>query len=84
MTLTKRPFEDIVGKGEKWWSPAFSPFLTMFSTLSKTKTIILSTFIVYNAFNLNQSKILSFELTLIIQSLPFKNLNPFPNDKFQI
>ena len=33
-TVRKKPFEN-VGKGEKCWYPAFSPFPTMFSTLPK-------------------------------------------------
>ena len=35
MTLPKRDFENIVAKLRKCWIPAFSPFVTMFSNLSK-------------------------------------------------
>ena len=35
MTLYKRPFENILGKGENAGKPTFSPFPTMFSTLHK-------------------------------------------------
>ena len=50
------------GKRRKCWLPAFSPFPTMFSTLSTSKTIILATFILLsaNVFNLDQAEILSF------------------------
>ena len=59
MTLSENPFENMVGKGE---SAPFSPFPTMFSTLSKTKIVILANFIFSspNTFNLDQSRILSF------------------------
>ena len=58
--LGKKPFQNIVGKGEIW-QPAFSPFPTMFSTLSKTEIIIYVTFILSsaNAFNLVKVKFLS-------------------------
>ena len=62
MTLRKKPFEKIVGKGENAVNPAFSPLSTMFSTLLKTNFNFSVTFILSsaNAFNLNQSKNLSF------------------------
>ena len=49
-------------KRRKCWKPAFSPFPTMFSTLSKTKIIMSSNSILLsaNAFNLDQSKNLMF------------------------
>ena len=58
-TLRKKPLENIVRKGE---NAAFSPFPTMFSTLSRTKIMIVATFNLSsaNAFNLDQSRILSF------------------------
>ena len=48
------------GKRRKCWLPAFSPFPTMFSTLSKTEILILATFILLpaNAFNLVSSNFL--------------------------
>ena len=50
------------GERRKSWKPAFSPFSTMFSTLSKKKIIILDDFVLSsaNALNLDQSGILSF------------------------
>ena len=66
----KRQFNDPVKeafwkhcrKRRKCWEPAFSPFPTMFSTLSKTNFNFSPAFILSsaNAFNLDQSKILSF------------------------
>ena len=49
-------------KRRKCWLPAFSPFPTMFSILSKTWIIILATMNLSsaNAFNLVKAKILSF------------------------
>ena len=49
------------GKRRKCWKPAFSPILTIFSTLSKTKIIIYVTFILSsaNTFNLDKVKFLS-------------------------
>ena len=35
------------GKGRKYWFPAFSVYLTMFSTLSRTKFIIWATLTLY-------------------------------------
>ena len=51
------------GKRRKCWKPAFSPILTIFSTLSKTKIIIYVTFILSsaNTFNLDKVKFLSSE-----------------------
>ena len=62
MILGKKPFEKTVEKGENAGNPAFSCFPTVFSTLTKTKIIVFSTSILSsaNAFNLDQSKILSF------------------------
>ena len=58
--------------------PAFSPFPTMLSTLSKTGIIILATlnFSSANALNLFKAKILSFgqELTHYHTTLTLKNL----------
>ena len=57
-TLTKRPFENIMGKGEnggKCWLAPFSPFPIIFSTHPKTFNLSSA-----NAFNLDQSKNLSF------------------------
>ena len=55
-TLRKTALKNTVGKGERF--PAFSPFPTMFSTLSQGDIIILATFYVMsaNAFNFVQSK----------------------------
>ena len=46
----------------KCWKPAFSPLLTMFSTLLEREIIISAIFTLSsaNAFSLNQSKILPF------------------------
>ena len=55
------------GKRRKCWKPAFSPFPTVFSNLTRREIIILtaSNLSSANAFNLDQAKILSFgkELT---------------------
>ena len=68
------------GKRRKCWLPAFSPFPTMFSTVPKTNfnfsvRIILSS---AYAFNLDQSKILSFGKKLGSQCLLV--LNCFENE----
>ena len=62
MTLRKQSIENIVGKGKKMLVIAFPPFRTMFSTLSKTKIIILATSYLSsaNALNLLKSKKLLF------------------------
>ena len=59
-TLRKITFENIVGK--KCWLPAFFPFSMIFSNLLKTNLNFWVTFILSsaNAFNLDQSNILSF------------------------
>ena len=56
----KEAFRKHCGKRRKCWLSAFSPFLTMFSTLHKTNFKLSITFILSfaNAFNLDQSKIL--------------------------
>ena len=61
-TLHKKPSETIVGKGENAGNQQIFPFSTMFSTLSKTNFKFSVTFILSpaNAFNFDQSKILSF------------------------
>ena len=58
----KQAFSKHCGKRRKCWKPAFSPFPTMFSALSKTKIIIYVTFILSsaNAFNLDKVKFLLF------------------------
>ena len=48
-TLKKKAFENILGKGEKCWLPAFSPFPTMFSTCPKTNYNFLVTFFFFLA-----------------------------------
>ena len=55
----KKVFWKHCGKRRKCWIPAFSSFPTMFSTLSKTKIIILANFTLAsaNAFNLDQTEI---------------------------
>ena len=60
--LKKEGFEKHCGKRRKCWQPAFSPFPTLFSTLSKKEYVILATFNLSsaNAFKLVTSKILSF------------------------
>ena len=60
--LEKEAFWKHCGKRRKCWSPAFSPFPTMFSTLPKSNFNFWVTFILSsaNAFNLDQSKNLSF------------------------
>ena len=63
----EKHFGKYCGKRRKCLLPAFSPFPTMFSTLSKTEIIILATFnlLSANAFNLDHFRIFSFgkELT---------------------
>ena len=56
-------FENTEGKEENAWLPAFSPFLTVFSTLSNTEILILAAFNLSsaNALNLLQSRKLSFD-----------------------
>ena len=62
MTLKKKALENTVGKGENTGKPAFSPFPTVLSTLSKRAMVMLTAFNLpsANAFNLIMSKILSF------------------------
>ena len=50
------------GKRRKCWYTVFSPFATVFSTLSKREIVILAKFNLSsaNAFNLALSKLLSF------------------------
>ena len=54
-------FGEYCGKRRKCWSPAFSPFPTMFSAFSKTNFKLLVTFILSSAhgINLNGSKLWS-------------------------
>ena len=61
MTLGKKPFKNIVGKGEKAGNQHFSPFTTMFSKLLTTNFnfLVTSTMSSANAFNFEQAKILS-------------------------
>ena len=61
-TLSEKPIEKIKGKGENAGYHHFFLFPTLFSTLSRTKIIFLSTFMCSSAyvFSLDQSKILSF------------------------
>ena len=54
-TLRKKPFENIAGKRENaGYHQHFSPFPTMFSTLSRTELVICDAFILSSAsaFNL--------------------------------
>ena len=53
MIPEKKPVENIVGKGENAGNQHFSPFPTVFFTVSKTEIIILVIFIL-------SSKLLSF------------------------
>ena len=61
----------MAGKRSKCWLPAFSPFPTIFSILPKSHFNLLFTFILSpaNAFDLDQSSILSFSIELIVNSL---------------
>ena len=58
----KESFWKHCGKWTKCWLPAFFPFATMFSTLSKTYFSFWATFSLSsaNALNLDSSKIVSF------------------------
>ena len=53
MTLTKTPFENIVGKGENAGNLHFLVFPHNVSTRTKTKTIILETLTLSSASALN-------------------------------
>ena len=69
-----RDFENIVGKVENAGDQHFSPFPTMFSTLPKPIFNTSFTFILSsaNAFNLDHSKILSFDKELnVIHNITF-------------
>ena len=73
----KKPLENIVGKGENAGNQHFLLFPTLFSTLSKTNFKFLFTFILSpaDAFNLDQSKILSFGKELIMpQTAPCQEI----------
>ena len=69
----EKAFENILRKGENAGNPAFSPFPTMFSTCSRINFNFSVTFILSstNAFNLEQSKNLSYgkEVTKNVLSL---------------
>ena len=58
----KKAFWKHCGKRRKCWSPAFSPFPTMFSTLPKTNFNFSFTFVLSsaNTFNLEQPKKIPF------------------------
>ena len=47
------------GKKRKWWKPAFSPFVTMFSTLARTNLTNFN-LLSANAMHLDQAEILLF------------------------
>ena len=71
-TLAKEAFWKHCGKRWKSWKPAFSPFPTMFSIHSKKNSfffcfcLVTYTLSYANAFNLDQSKSLSFGIELNI------------------
>ena len=71
MTLNNTPFEKIVGKGENVGNQHFLLFPKMFSTQLKIKIVKLAnfTFSSANAFNLDQSKILSFGKEIEIKEI---------------
>ena len=70
----KRRLRKHCGKRRKCCLPAFSPFPTMFSSLSRTNFRFFISFILLsaNTFNLDEYKMLSFD----------KELNPFPHNHF--
>ena len=74
----KEAFSKHCGKKRKCWKPAFSPFPTMYSTLSKTEIIIYVTSILSsaNAFNFDQVRLLWSGNGLMHSE---KLFNPFPN-----
>ena len=67
MTMRKKPYKNIVGKEEN--AGYQSPFPTMFSTLSNANFNFLVTLILScaNAFNSDQSEILSFSTALKVR-----------------
>ena len=74
MTLKKMAMKNTVGKKRKCWLPAFSPFPTLFSTLSRRKITIFGMFNLSsaNAFNLVTPKFLSLGKALNDQYTHFK------------
>ena len=71
MTQTKVPFENIVGKGENVINqPYFTTMLSFFPAPNFNFSFLLI-LLPANVFNLDQSKIMSFD----------KDLNSIPNDK---
>ena len=68
MTLRKKALENTVGAGE---NAGYQPFPS-FSILSRRETIILTTLLSINVFNLDQAKILLFgkELSKISFAFP--------------
>ena len=68
-------------KRRKCWLPAFSPFPTVFSALSKREIVTLATFDLSsaNALNLVMSKILSFVKGLNCLHFSVNTFNSFPN-----
>ena len=57
------------GKRRKCWLPAFSPFPTMFSTLSRRKMLILATFDVLSANTLNLVQLQNFVVWLSLKGI---------------
>ena len=85
-TLGEKPFEKIVGKGENAGNQHFLLFPQCFQPFQTPKIIILSTLILSsaNAFNLDQSKILSSRKGLRAISSDFcanELINSIPNNK---
>ena len=61
MTLNNKMFENMVGKGEKCWLTAFSPFPQgFFLYLRQKSSFELLLLLSAHAFNLAESKILSY------------------------
>ena len=76
LTLSKKPFENIVGKGENDGNQHFLLFPTMFSSQSVTQIIIWITFemLSANAFKLDWYQIFLFGKELILSFIMWKAL----------
>ena len=72
--MTEKVFKKKMGKGENADKPAFSPFPTVFSTLSKREIIILAIFnLSANHFDLVTSKILSLSKEISDKNVDLSN-----------
>ena len=78
MIRLKRPFENIVVKGGKWWKTAFSPFPTMFSTLSERQISSFRPPFIFRLQMFSIWKMLKF--CQLLEGNVNKHWSPFPDN----